>query len=106
MTINEQIKAWFENREDEFAAALAPLIAVDSTTGTPEPGAPFGAGPARALEKALALAERWGLTTGEDEGYVGTVDLNDKADQLHILAHLDVVGIGLSLIHISEPTRP
>ena len=94
MTINEQIKAWFENREDEFAAALAPLIAVDSTTGTPEPGAPFGAGPARALEKALALAERWGLTTGEDEGYVGTVDLNDKADQLHILAHLDVVGIG------------
>ena len=94
MTINEQIKAWFENREDEFAAALAPLIAVDSTTGTPEPGAPFGAGPAKALKKALELAESWGLTTGEDEGYVGTVDLNDKADQLHILAHLDVVGIG------------
>ena len=94
MNINEQISTWFENREDEFVAALTPLIAVDSTIGEPAPGAPFGTGPAKALKTALALAESWGLTTGEDEGYVGTADLNDKPDQLHILAHMDVVGIG------------
>ncbi len=94
MSTNAQINAWFENREDEFVAALSPLIAVDSTTGSPAPGAPFGAGPAEALEKALALANDWGLICGEDDGYVGTVDLNDLPDQLHILAHLDVVGVG------------
>ncbi len=94
MSINAQINAWFENREEEFVAALSPLIAVDSTIGSPAAGAPFGPGPAEALRKALSLAESWGLTCGDDDGYVGTVDLNDLPDQLHILAHLDVVGIG------------
>ena len=94
MTVNERIEAWFAGREDEYVSALAPLIAIDSTTGTPEPGKPFGPGPAMALDAALELARKWGLTTGEDEGYVGTVDLNGQPDQLHILAHLDVVGIG------------
>lgn len=94
MTVNERIDNWFAGREDEFVDALAPLIAIDSTTGAAAPGAPFGPGPARALEAALELARRWGLQTGNDEGYVGLVDLNDGEDQLHILAHLDVVGIG------------
>lgn len=94
MTLNEQIHAWMEGREDEFVAALAPLIAIDSTAGPAQPGMPFGPGPAKALETALALARSWGLATGEDEGYVGLVDLNDKPDQLHVLAHLDVVGAG------------
>ena len=94
MTLNEQIHAWMEGREDEFVSALTPLIAIDSTTGPARPGMPFGPGPAKALEAALALAKSWGLTTSEDEGYVGLVDLNDKPDQLHVLAHLDVVGVG------------
>ena len=94
MNMNERIDRWFAGREDEFVAALAPLIAIDSTTGTPEAGKPFGAGPAKALEAALELAKSWGFKTADDEGYVGLVDLNDFEDQLHILAHLDVVGIG------------
>ena len=40
MTVNERIEAWFAGREDEYVSALAPLIAIDSTTGTPEPGKP------------------------------------------------------------------
>ncbi len=94
MTIQERIDAWFAGREDEFVRALAPLIAIDSTAGEAAPGAPFGAGPAKALAAALELASSWGLQTSEDEGYVGLVDLNGQPDQLHILAHLDVVGIG------------
>lgn len=94
MTLQQRIDGWFAGREDEFVAALAPLIAIDSTTGTPEAGKPFGAGPAKALEAALALAKEWGFRTADDEGYVGLVDLNDGPDQLHILAHLDVVGVG------------
>ena len=94
MTLKEQIHSWMTGREDEFVAALAPLIAVDSTTGEAAPGMPFGPGPAKALEIAMNLAEGWGMSTWVDDGYVGTADLNDKEDLLHILAHLDIVGAG------------
>ena len=94
MTLKEKIHGWMEGREDEFVSALAPLIAIDSTLGEAAPGMPFGPGPAKALDAALALAREWGMATAEDEGYVGLVDLNDREDLLHILAHLDVVGAG------------
>ena len=94
MTLKEMIHGWMEGREEEFVSALAPLIAIDSTLGEAAPGMPFGPGPAKALDAALALAREWGMATAEDAGYVGLVDLNDKEDLLHILAHLDVVGAG------------
>lgn len=94
MTLKEQIHSWMAGREDEFVDALAPLIAVNSVTGEAAPGMPFGPGPAEALEKTLALAESWGFKTWNDEGYVGLVELNEKEDLLHILAHLDIVGAG------------
>lgn len=94
MTLKERIHNWMAGREDEFVDALAPLIAIDSTTGESAPGMPFGPGPAAALEAALKLARDWGMATSEDEGYVGLADLNDKEDLLHILAHLDIVDVG------------
>lgn len=94
MTLKERIHDYMTGREDEFVAALAPLIAVNSITGEAAPGMPFGPGPAEALEKALALAQSWGFKTWNDEGYVGLVELNEKEDLLHILAHLDIVGAG------------
>lgn len=94
MTLKEQIRGWMAGREEEFIEALRPLIAVDSTLGDAAPGMPFGEGPAKALDAALALAQKWGFRTGEDDGYVGLVDLNDLPDKLHVLAHLDIVGIG------------
>ena len=94
MTLKQQIHGWMAGREDEFVAALAPLIAINSVTGEAAPGMPFGPGPAEALEKTLALAESWGMRTWNDEGYVGLADLNEKEDLLHILAHLDIVGAG------------
>lgn len=94
MTLKEQIHGWMAGREDEFVEALAPIIAVNSVTGEAAPGMPFGPGPAKALDLALELAEKWGMKTWSDEGYVGLADLNDKEDILHILAHLDIVGAG------------
>ena len=94
MTTEEKIKQWMLGREDELVEALAPLIAAESTLSEPLPGMPFGKGPALALERALALAKSWGFHTEDHQGYVGTADLNDKPDGLHILAHLDVVGAG------------
>lgn len=94
MTLKEKIHSWMTGREDEFCEALAPLVAVNSITGEAAPGMPFGPGPAECLERSLELARKWGMTTWNDEGYVGLADLNDKEDLLHILAHLDIVAAG------------
>ena len=42
----------------------------------------------------MELTKCWGFRTENHEGYVGTADLNDRDDGLHILAHLDVVAAG------------
>lgn len=94
MTAEERITRWMAGRENEMVEALAPLIAAESTRSEAKPGMPFGEGPALALNRALALAERWGFQTENHQGYVGTANLNDREDGLHILAHLDVVGAG------------
>ena len=94
MTVEEKIRHWMHGREDELVEALAPLIAAESTRSEAKPGMPFGEGPAMALDRAMELARRWGFRTENHEGYVGTADLNEHADGLHILAHLDVVGAG------------
>ena len=94
MTVEERISEWMEGREDELVEALRPLIEAESTLGEAKAGMPFGEGPALALDRGLELAQKWGFGAQNHEGYVGTADLNEEADGLHILAHLDVVGAG------------
>lgn len=90
----EQIEAYFADKEKLLVEAVGRLVSIDSVEGAPAPGAPFGPGPAAALKEALAIAEEWGLAARNHEGYVGTADLNDGEDALHILGHLDVVAPG------------
>ena len=90
----EQIEAYFADKESTLVEAVGRLVSIDSTEGTPAPGAPFGPGPAAALDEALKLAAEWGLNVHNHEGYVGTADLNGEEDALHILGHLDVVSPG------------
>ena len=90
----EQIEAYFADKEPMLVEAVSRLVAIDSVEGEAGPGAPFGPGPAAALEEALAIAREWGLTAENHEGYVGTADLNGGEDALHILGHLDVVAPG------------
>ena len=49
----EKIDRFFRAHREEFLTDLAQLVAVNSVKGEPEPGKPYGAGPARALELAL-----------------------------------------------------
>ena len=94
MKYQEQLEAYIDGKERELIAAVGRLVAVPSTKGAPEPGAPFGPGPRAALDEALKLAEEWGLTAASYDNYVGTIDLNEKETNLHILCHLDVVDPG------------
>ena len=90
----EQIEAYFADKEPMLVEAVSRLVSIDSTEGAPAPGAPFGPGPAAALDEALKLAAEWGLSVHNHEGYVGAADLNAEEDALHILGHLDVVAPG------------
>ena len=101
----EQIEAYFSDKKQLLVDTASRLVSIDSVEGEPAPGAPFGPGPAAALEEALSIARQWGLTAQNHEGYVGTVDLNGQSDALHLLCHLDVVapGEGWTVTHPYSP---
>ncbi len=103
--MREQIETYFADKEKVLVDAVSRLVAIDSTEGEPAPGAPFGPGPAAALREALDIAREWGLTAEDHEGYVGTADLNDGEDALHILGHLDVVSPGEGWT-VTQPYAP
>ena len=71
------------------------LVDINSVEGTPEPGKPFGAGPAAALDEALKMAAEMGLSTNNCEGYMGWAELPGQTDkQIATITHLDVVPQG------------
>ena len=88
------VTAWINAHREEYLTELDALCRFESVRQTPEIDAPFGRPAADALHYALALAERYGLTTDNVDNYAGTIDLGPGEPQLGILAHLDVVPVG------------
>ncbi|MCD8376479.1 MAG: Sapep family Mn(2+)-dependent dipeptidase [Oscillospiraceae bacterium] len=105
MELQAQIDAYFQDKRALLIQGVSRLVSIPSVRGEARPGAPFGEGPDRALKEALALAGELGLKAGNYEGYVGTVDLNDRETALHILCHLDVVDPGAGWT-VTEPFSP
>ncbi len=103
----DKINAYFDDPAVEAALveAVSRLVRIRSVREDPAPGAPFGPGPARALQEALKLAEELGFSTRNYEGYVGAADLNGAETALHILGHLDVVGEGTGWT-VTAPYEP
>ena len=88
------IDAFVENNRDNILRDISRLVAVPSVEGTPEPGAPFGAGPRAALDKALEIAGELGLATHNAEGYIGwaqTAPIAEGQKFLATITHTDVV---------------
>ena len=58
-------------------------------------GAPWGPGPRAALDEALGIAQRVGLSAHDCDGYLGYADVpGASAQQLATIAHVDVVSEG------------
>ena len=51
--LNQKIDAYIAENKEQLLQDIAALVAIDSVEGTPEEGAPFGAGPRAALDKTL-----------------------------------------------------
>lgn len=75
---------------------ITALVAIDSVEGTPQPGMPFGAGPAAALQKTIEIARRMGMATTNCENYIGWAELPgaDPEKYLAAICHTDVVPVG------------
>lgn len=87
MNFEKQIK---EDRESLIQDIIS-LVSINSVEDAPETGMPFGAGPAKALDCFLKMAESIGLTTENFDNYAGHADYGNQEETLGILGHVDVV---------------
>ena len=91
----EQIDAFVAENRENVLRDLKTLVDINSVEGQPQPGAPFGPGPRKALEAALDIAAGMGLDAHNCEGYIGYADLPGGTDgQIGIIGHMDVVPAG------------
>ncbi len=90
-----KISKYIDAHIGEMISELSALVAIPSVRGEALEGMPYGAENAKALEKMLNLAEKYGFTTKNHENYVGTIDFDPtKEAELGVLCHLDVVPEG------------
>ena len=94
--LNQKIDAYIAQNKEQLLKDIAALVAVNSVEGTPEEGAPFGAGPRAALDKTLELAAGMGFATRNCENYIGYAELAgaDPEKYLATICHVDVVPVG------------
>lgn len=104
--MKEQILEWLRAHQEEMLSDIGDLICINSEKMPAEPGKPYGAGPAAALELALLKAAAYGFSIKNYDNYVGSVDFNDGARQLDILAHLDVVPVEPEGWTVTAPFTP
>lgn len=91
----EQIDAFVAENRENVLRDLKTLVDINSVEGQPQPGAPFGPGPRKALEAALDIAAGMGLDAHNCEGYIGYADLPGASPtQIATITHLDVVPEG------------
>lgn len=91
-----QIDAWIAGHENDYIRDLSAMVNIESVAIlTPGQLHVLGDGCARALDKALELAEGFGLETENDEYYCGSALLpGAESRELAMVGHLDVVPAG------------
>ena len=93
--MEETIKNWLLEHEEEFVQDLSALVRINSVRGETRGDLPFGEGPKDALDAGLKICDRYGFHTKNWENYVGTADFSPAlSHNLDILGHLDVVPAG------------
>lgn len=94
--MNKAICQYIDNHRKDMISDLRTLAEIPSVMGEAQKGYPFGREPARALDTALELCQRYGMHTRNIDNYVGTADFfADRENYLGILCHMDVVPEGI-----------
>lgn len=93
----QDIDQYIEAELPQMLEHLKALIEIESTEGTPAPGAPYGAAVRRALDQALSIASGLGFETDDGEGYVGYAHMAGHGGlpgYLATISHVDVMPAG------------
>jgi succinyl-diaminopimelate desuccinylase len=88
------VKDSIKSCEAPLIKATQEIIRIKSVKSDPQPGMPFGPGPAAALKYALDLAESFGFETKNLDNYAGWAQWGQGEEMIGVLAHLDVVPEG------------
>ena len=102
--IDKQVSEWIEARRDEIVETTQALLRIPSVEGLPAPGAPFGTETRQALENAVSVGEKFGLTPKHLDGYASHAEwtapgVAPDAPIVGVLAHVDVVPAGSGWSH-------
>ena len=95
MEIKEEVK----KIQPELIETIRELVSIYSIQTDSEENAPFGKGPAKALDKALEISERFGFTTVNIDNKIGYAEyvsegIKDCDKYIGIFGHVDVVPLG------------
>ncbi|WP_298028553.1 Sapep family Mn(2+)-dependent dipeptidase [uncultured Dysosmobacter sp.] len=81
--------------DQEMLARLGELLAIESVAGVNcSEEAPYGTGPAAALDYVLGLCASLGFRTKNCDGQVGWAEIGEGSEMVGVLCHLDVVPAG------------
>ena len=94
MTDQERLLEALEALKEDCISGIQESIRIDSVGGDPEPGAPFGPGPKKALDWALELGEKLGLQCKNVDDHAGWVEFGEGEEMVAAVGHLDVVPAG------------
>ncbi len=91
----DNLNAIIEELRNPLIDMLRRWVAIPSLKAAPAPGAPYGPEVRRALDAALADAQKLGFEVRDIDGHAGDVRMGPlDQDPLGILVHLDVVPVG------------
>jgi len=101
---DQQVSEWIEAHRQEIVETTQALLRIPSVEGAPAPGAPFGAETRQALDYALSVTARYGLTSKNVDGYAAHAEwtapgVAPDAPIVGALAHVDVVPAGEGWSH-------
>lgn len=90
--MKQKITDFIYAHREQMVDVIRQLVEIPSVKGAPQPGAPFGTEPKRALDKMLEICREMGFVTKCCDDVVGTADYSPTGKiGLGILGHLDVV---------------
>ncbi len=89
------VDQWITAHREELVRDVISLVRIPSTRSAPTPESPFGLPVKNAMDRALQLAEGYGLQT-ENDGYytVSAILPGETEKELAILGHIDTVPEG------------
>lgn len=92
MSIN--IGGEIKKYQDEILEDVIKAVSIQSISGAPKEGMPFGEGPAEALNFCLDLASSFGLKVKNVDNRAGHIEYGEGEGLVGVLAHVDVVPAG------------